>query len=252
MGWVLTASGAIAAPPGHGERAALPGARLVQQRMDRTEIIDRITESRLRLSKRADGSIQAALNANDLEVRKVVQANGDFHVRLAGRQDLVVLVRTGERLRVSRNGESAVVALGRADEEGLDQAQALLAGSRATRAFRSLASNLAPESLASAPGVSIDLLDAWLGLLQGDPGAARRRAPSDRSGLIRASVCAAATCYAEYEAEVCAAWTDFEQCTYDVRWFPGMQEVCAFAWLLRVESAWFRFIACSSFPLKVD
>jgi hypothetical protein len=31
-----------------------------------------------------------------------------------------------------------------------------------------------------------------------------------------------------------------------------MQEVCAFTWLLRAESAWFRFIGCSSFPLKVE
>ena len=55
----------------------------------------------------------------------------------------------------------------------------------------------------------------------------------------------------EYEGEVVASWDDFSQCVDDVKWFPGLQEVCAFTWLLRVESAWFRFIGCSSIPLKV-
>lgn len=252
MGWVLAASGSIAAPSGSVRGPAPAAAGLLQRRLDRTDVVDRATQARLRLSRRADGAIQAALGADGLELRKVVQPNGDFHVRLSGRQDQLVLVRTGDRLRISRGGESAVVALSQPDEDGLDRAQQLLAGSRAVRAFRSLASQLSPDSLESAPGAAIDLVDAWLALLQGDAGVIRRRAPASRSSLVRAAMCTAATCFAEYEGEVVAAWSDFEQCTYDVRWFPGMQEVCAFVWLLRVESAWFRFIACSSFPLKVE
>ena len=68
--------------------------------------------------------------------------------------------------------------------------------------------------------------------------------------MCRVGYSAGPTCYSEYEGEVIAAWDDFSQCVDDVKWYPGLQEVCAFTWLLRVESAWFRFIGCSSIPLK--
>jgi len=252
MGWVLTASGAVAGLPAHDAVPAPCAVQSVQQRLERTDLVDGATNARLRLTRRFDGAVQASFAAGDVEFRRVVQPNGDFHVRLAARQDLVVLVRTGNRLRVSRNGGSALVALDQADEDGLDAAQQVLAGSRAARAFRQLASRLEPATLGSAPGVSIDLADAWLALLQGDTAAVGRRAAPGRASLVLARLGGAASCYAEYEGEVVAAWDDFSQCCDDVKWYPGMQEVCAFTWLLRVESAWFRFIACSSFPLKAE
>ncbi len=91
-------------------------------------------------------------------------------------------------------------------------------------------------------------------MLQGEPGALDRRAPRRDSGLALSRVACGAegTCYSEYEGEAIRSWDDYSQCIYDVRWYPGMQEVCAFTWLLRVESAWFRFIGCSSIPLRAD
>jgi hypothetical protein len=101
--------------------------------------------------------------------------------------------------------------------------------------------------------VFVDNLDILLGLLQGDLGVVDRRAPARRDGrwrLSRVACAAGPTCYSEYEEEVIVAWDDFSQCCDDVRWYPLLQEACAFTWLLRVESAWFHFIGCSSIPLK--
>jgi hypothetical protein len=255
MGWVLTASGSLASP--HEGVGALPVELMqpAQRRIERLEVVDAASGADLRLRGRKGGGLQATLAWMDLDVAKVVQANGDFHARLADRQDVLVIVRTGTRLRVARNGQTAVLHLDRADEDGLDLVQAVLAGSHAARAFRGVHRQLAEDARASAPGVALDRLDALLALLQGEPGALDRRAPDGRDPVWRASRVACRlepTCYSAYETEVTAAWDDYSQCIYDVRWYPGLQEVCAFTWLLRVESAWFRFIACSSFPLKVD
>ncbi|MBP1635526.1 MAG: hypothetical protein H6Q10_2100 [Acidobacteria bacterium] len=253
MGWVLTASGALAGQ--HGMLSRLPLERVPgeQRRLERAEIVDAASGADLRLRARAGGALQASLTWFDLDVLKVAHANGDFHVRIGVPGDVLVLVRTGSRLRVTRNGQTAAVGLDQADEEGLDLAQVVLAGSHAARAFRGVFRHLAEESRASAPGAALDMLDALLGILQGEPGTVDRRAPAGRAESWRASrvTCGAeATCYSEYEAEVIRAWDDYAQCVYDVRWYPGLQEVCAFTWLLRVESAWFRFIGCSSIPLK--
>jgi hypothetical protein len=252
MGWVVTASGAIAGHPAVATVIAPRCEPSPQLPMERPEVLDGATGARLRLTKKANGAIQASLAWRDLDVRKVIQPDGDFVVRLSGRQDQVVLVRTGSRLRVSRNGASAVVALDQSDEDGLDAVQQVIAGSRAMRTFRSLKSHLNGESLASAPGVAIDVVDALLGILQGDFSVLARREPSRTGHLSRASFRGGASCFVEYEGEVVAAWVDFGQCIDDVSWLPGMQEACAFVWLLRVESAWFRFIGCSSIPLKAE
>jgi hypothetical protein len=251
MGWILTASGAVAGTPAIVAAFAPRCEQSPQQRLERSEVIDVATGAELRLTRRSNGALQTSLVWTDLEVRKVVQSNGDFSLRLAGRHDLVVMTRMAERLRVTRNGQTAVLLLSQSDEDGLDQVQQVLAGSRAMRAFRSLWSRLAPDTLGSAPGVSIDLVDAMLGILQGDPGVLDRRNPRPAGRFSRALFRADGSCFTEFEADVIAAWDDLARCIDEVRWFPGLQEMCALTWLLKVESSWFRFISCSAFPLKV-
>ena len=46
------------------------------------------------------------------------------------------------------------------------------------------------------------------------------------------------------------AWVEFADCVDDTKWYPGGPEVCAFVWSIKVEGAWFRFLACCSFPMK--
>jgi hypothetical protein len=254
MGWVLTASGSLAGPLESLDRPPASHPQSEQRRVERADVVDAGTGAELRLTARPGGALRASLTWAELDASKVVQPNGDFHARIAGRQDVLVLVRTGNRLRVTRGDQTAVLLLDGADEDGLDLVQAVLAGSRAARAFRGVHRRLSQQSRESAPGVALDNLDVLLGILQGDTGAVDRRAPARREAggrVSRVSCDASSTCYVEYEGEVVAAWDDFSQCVDDVKWFPGLQEVCAFTWLLRVESAWFRFIGCSSIPLKV-
>ncbi len=253
MGWVLTASGSLAGPPGTLERFNAGQPQAEQRRLERPEVIDEGTGAELTLTARAGGALRASLTWPDLDVSKVVQANGDFHARIAWRGDVLELARTGSRLRVTRSGQTAVLLLDRGHEDGLDLAQRVLAGSRAARAFRGVFRRLSQESRESAAGVSLDNLDATLGLLQGEPAAVDRRAPARRDGggrLSRVASPVRPSCYSEYEEEVIRAWDDYVQCIDDVKWFPGLQQVCAFTWLLRVESAWFRFIGCSSIPIR--
>lgn len=254
MGWVLTASGSLAGP--HELLNSFPAGigQSELRPLERAEVVDAGSGAELRLTARADGALQVSLAWRGLDVTKIVHANGDFHVRIAARQDLLVLVRTGNRLRVTRGGQTAPLFLDRADEDGLDRVQMVLAGSHAARTFRGVHRQLSSESRGSAPGVSLDNLDVLLGILYGEPGVVDRRAPARRDAGWRLSrvVCGAdPTCYSEYEGEVVRAWDDFAQCLEDVRWYPLLQEACAFTWLLRVESAWFRFLGCSSIPLKV-
>jgi len=254
MGWVLTASGSLAGPHELAGRFAAGSPQAEHRRMERAEIVDPASGAELALTAQAGGALHASLAWTDLSASKVVHANGDFQVRVAARQDLLVLVRAGNRLRITRGGQTALLLLDRVDEDGLGRAQMVLAGSHAVRAFRGVHRQLHPESRGSAPGVALDNLDILLGILQGEPGAVDRRAPARREAgwrLSRVACGAEPTCFSEYEVEVGRAWDDFAQCCEDVRWYPLMQEACAFTWLLRVESAWFRFIGCSSIPLKV-
>jgi hypothetical protein len=253
MGWVLTASGSLAAPIDLLDRVPLSVPQEDSRRLERAEVVDTGSGAELRLTAKPGGALQASLRWTDLDVAKVVQRNGDFHARIAGRQDVLVLIRSGNSLRVTRGGQTAVVLLDRGDEDGLDSAQLVLAGSRSARAFRGVHRSLTQESRESAPGIALDNLDLLLAILQGETGAAERRAPPRRDAggrVCRVGFGAAPTCYSEYEGEVISAWDDFSQCVDDVKWYPGLQEACAFVWLLRVESAWFRFIGCSSIPLK--
>jgi hypothetical protein len=253
MSWVLTASGSLAGHPGDPAGSPAPLVQDAQRRIERTEVVDPDSGAVLCLTGRKGSALRASLVWSDLDVSKVVHPGGDFEVRVASDQDVLLLVRTGARLRVTRSGQTAAVQLDRSDEVGLDQVQLVLAGSRAMRAFRRAQRQLTQESRESAPGVAMENLDTLLGILQGEPGATDRRKPAAREAgwrLSRVACNVGPTCYAEYEGEVVLAWDDFSQCIDDVRWFPGLQEVCAFTWLLRVESAWFRFIGCSSFPIK--
>jgi hypothetical protein len=224
-----------------------------QRRLERPDIVDVGTGAELKLTARTGGALRASLTWSELDVSKVVQPGGDFHVRVASGQDILVLVRTGSSLRVTRGGQTAVLQMDRTGEEDLDLVQTVLAGSRAARAFRRVHRQLSQESRESAPGVALDNLDILLGILQGDPGVVERRAPTRREAGVRLSRVSCgldASCYSEYEGEVTQAWDDFARCCDDVKWYPFLQEVCAFTWLLRVESAWFSFIGCSSIPLK--
>ncbi|MCX6551335.1 MAG: hypothetical protein NTY02_10095 [Acidobacteria bacterium] len=259
MGLLLSASGVFASDE-MGSRGAIsrtcrpqpvvaPAAS--QQRWERTEVVDATTGAEVRLTGSASAALQVQVSWPEIEFRKVIQANGDYNVRMRSRHDLVVMVRTGDRLRVTRNGRTATVSLAQTDEAGLDQAQEVLAGSRAVRAFRALEARLADETRESAPGIALETVDALLGILQGDTSILYRRRARLSGQLFRVASSGGNACFETYAIDVTASWDDLVRCIDEVSWFPGLQEGCALIWLLRVESSWFQFIGCSSIPLKL-
>ena len=120
------------------------------------------------------------------------------------------------------------------------------------RAFRALHARLAEDTLASVPGIIVDVTDVQVGVLQGDGGVLERRRVRPSGRVQRAGLGGQNHCYGEWEFEVNAAWVVLAECVDDTKWFPGGPEVCAIVWTIRVEGAWFKFLACCSFPMRIE
>jgi hypothetical protein len=253
VGWCLTPSGSIAGTiPDYMRYPATCAAAPVPQPAERTELVDEFTGAQLRVTARPNGALQVRMTGPEFEFRKVIQANGDFTLQLVAGADSVLVLRTGGRLRVTRNGRTAVFNHEHADEPGLEQVQQVIAGSRALRMFRALHAKLGEETLASVPGIVVDVTDVQVGVLQGDGGVIERRRARNRARIVRAALGGRNKCWDEWETEVNAAWSALADCVNETKWIPGGPDMCAFVWSVRVEGAWFTYLACSSFPMKVE
>lgn len=253
MGWCLTPSGSIAGTrPGYFEPRTICALATVSQPAERTELVDERTGAQLRLTARANGAVQVRMTWPDFDFRKVMQPNGDFTLLLAGSHDVLTLIRTGDRLRVTRNGKTAVLKHTQVDEAGLEHVQQVLAGSRAMRMFRALHGRLSQDTLASVPGIIVDVTDVQVGVLQGDGGVLERRRAKTRGRMAQAGLGGRNQCYDDWESDVMTAWVELEDCVNDTKWVPGGPEVCAFVWTVQVEGAWFKYLSCCSFPLKIE
>ena len=252
--WVLAPSGAAAwnLPPHPPLAACAVGDEPAPRPAERTEVVDDSTGAQLRVTAKPNGAYQVRMTLHDFDFRKDVQPNGDFSLLLSGGQDVVVIVRAGARLRVTRNGRVATVQVGDSDESGLEQAQHVLAGSRAVRQFRNLQGRLGEDTLASIPGLLVDVTDVQIGVLQGDGGVLERRRRPSGGRIVQARFTPQNKCYQEWEFEVNAAWDVLQQCVYDHRWIPMGPDACAIVWTVRVEGAWFKYLACCSFPMKIE
>jgi hypothetical protein len=232
--------------------AVAPDPAEPRQRWQRSELTDERTGTAIRLTAAPGGALQVSVSGPDFEFRKVTQTTGDYQARLRSRQDVVVLARTGDRLRVTHAGRTAVVNMGHVVESDLDDAQQVLAGSRAVRAFRSMHARLSEDALDSAPGLSLETVDALLGVLQGETSMFTNRHQRPAGRVAHTAFEPRRSCFEEYVGEVVVAWGDLSSCVNDLMLIPGGPEVCAFVWAIRVESAWFQFVGCSSFPLKLE
>jgi hypothetical protein len=236
-----------------GSSVAKPGQAAARGRgraLGAPQIVDQATGSTIRIIARASGAMLTEFRGPGLDLDKVSHASGDFSVRIQGDHDVLSLVRAGDLLRVSRNGRSASVNLLDAGDDALEDVQHLLAGSRAARLFRTLLGRLSPETIQTPAAAGVDVVDALLGVLQGDAASVERRRQTTRAGGQMVMMMAdGGTCYDNWESAVVYAWSDFVACCADV---PLLSQACAFQWVLRVESAWFKFIACSSIPIKEE
>jgi hypothetical protein len=214
------------------------------------QLVDPATGSTIRIVARANGTLLTEFKGPGLVLDKLSHRSGDFHVRIQGGQDVLELIKAGDELRVARKGHSVLLSLLDTDEDALEQAQHLLAGSRAALVFRTLRGRLSPDTIQSPIAIGVDVVDVLLGVLQGDGSSVERRRQTSQSvGQMTAMMADGPTCYDVYEGAVVEAWDQFVGCCAEV---PILSQVCSFQWVLRVESAWFKFIACSSVPLREE
>jgi hypothetical protein len=253
VGWCLTPSGSIAGTrPGYVDYPDACTIALAPQPTDRTELVDERTGAQLRVTARQNGAVQVRMTSPDFEFRKVIQPDGDFTLQLAAGKDTLLVLLTGDRLRVTRNGRTAVLRHREADEPGLEQIQHVIAGSRAMRVFRALHARLGDDTLASVPGIIVDVTDVLVGVLQGDGGVLERRRARPSGRVQRAGFGGQNKCYEAWESEVNAAWSSFADCVDYMKWFPGGPEVCAIPWAINVEGSWFKYLACCGFPMRAE
>ena len=258
-GLLLTAGAALAADTDPCRQMSPPQTGS-PQRPDvwraATSVIDDGTGTAMRLSRLRSGALQVDIDGDRLEVRKTLQANGDFDLALRTDGDLLTVVGRDAHLRVSRRGHTIDLETASLGEGDLDRLQELLAGSTAIRRFRAMRSMLAPSTRRTGPGAAVDIIDMMIGVLKGEapmptPALAGPMVSAMSDGGAEAEL-DGATCYEAWVGEVVAAWFDYEGCVNSFAWYNPLREVCAFAWVIRVESAWFRLIGCSSFPLKLE
>jgi hypothetical protein len=115
-------------------------------------------------------------------------------------------------------------------------------------------SMLTPATRCTGPGAAVDMIDMMIGVLKGEAPtpipAATPPMVSAMSAVEGEAEIDNPSCYLIWATEVVAAWNDYEGCFYSFAWYNPLRQVCAFAWIIRVESAWFSLIGCSSFPFK--
>ena len=243
---VVGAGAAFAAPDGKSIRTV----RLVQ---DLPEL-----GLSMGIALEADGGLTVAATAGDLTVRKQVYADGRFVVLVATRDDdRLIISGAGNALQVAYGADGSVELRADHDAEYEGKARRVrgwLARSEAVQRFRHINDALERQDAVSPEALSLRVTGALLAELLGDPGAARRlgRALTARQGvhLRKAQTGHTPTCWDTYQRLVMAAASALESCLASFAVYNPLRNACAFVWTLQVESAWFQFLSCSSFPLK--
>jgi hypothetical protein len=196
-----------------------------------------------------DGGAELVAETPDVIMRKTVFPDGRVAIEVAKGKETLTVTATGEAIAVALGKKTIRLHLRTATERDLAQARALLAGSRALRAFRAFGAALesGDEEKDSMSMTSTLVSGALLNFLDGDPGAlarvSKRVEKKHLKQLRQAS--RAIGCYPEYEQEVYSAWTDLMSCYEAVSIF--LHRGCEYRWFLWIESAWFSFIRCSAF-----
>jgi hypothetical protein len=208
-----------------------------------------------------DGALVVSATAGDLAVTKRVYADGRFVVRLAKAGDDSVLIHGGVAgLRVSAGSDAPVELRADADAEYPGKARRVrgwLARSDAVMHFRQINEALEQQDLTSPEALSLRVTGALVAELLGDPGASQRlsraitaklalrlrKAQSGGSGYTM-------SCWDRYSRQVNQAANELMSCYASFAVYNPLRQICSFVWTLQVESAWFQFLSCSSFPLK--
>ncbi len=238
-----------------GSGVSSPGARVPQVGHDAR------TNSTFALSLTREGAVRVTVKSGDLEVEKLVHADGHFRLTARGAGDSLSLEVEPDSVAVVRHGREVRLDPRRAMDDDWQQVTEMLAGSKAMRLLRNLAVNVESATLESPGGQAIIVGDAALGVLSGDVGAVSRVAGQMRAAhqrrlrLSRVSVAPQAdflVCYTKYADAVTEAADQYGSCRAETWWFDFYGYLCSFEWLLKAESIWFQFLGCSAFPIRLE
>jgi hypothetical protein len=247
LGLVLAAAGVAVATP-------------VEKSLRPVRLLQDLPELGLSAGVRmeADGALAVSATAGELTVRKQVYADGRFVVRVATQGDDRLLISgTANGLKVTYGREAALELRADRDSDYDGKARSVrgwLARSDAVQRFRQIAEALEQQDAMSPEALSLRVTGALLAELLGDPGAAQRVSRSITAKLAhrlrKAQAGHTPTCWSTYERLVVAAASSLQSCLNSFAVYNPMRNLCAFVWTLQVESAWFQFLSCSSFPVK--
>lgn len=211
-----------------------------------------------------DDHNRATLTATsgDFQFEKSVTSTGETHLRIVVGDDNVSVSFSQQLLVVGRGANTASVDPRVLNEDDGNRLRQLLAGSRAVRAFRSLAGVFelrAPEEDdVFATALLVD--GALVASLDGDPGAIARiarRSAARRFGRLQAVKARQdrfEDCVGKYENTLSWAWDEMVECNVsasDDPWYLRSinMSMCNAEWLLRAEGAFFQFTGCMALPL---
>jgi hypothetical protein len=194
------------------------------------------------------GGIEVEGRGGDLVFKKTSHASGGFTLDLQGPDDAVQIGVSIDGVTIARSDRVLALSFDGASESDVEDARVLLAGSPAVHLTRLAAAAVEQSGDDSASATALLIGDALVGLLAGDPGApgrvARHLARHTRGVLRRV---ATTDCFNEWERRALTASYEWETCARAFSVWNPVRNLCAFRWLLQVESYWFTFLSCTGF-----
>ncbi len=215
---------------------------------------DARTDASFFFSLAADGGIRVTARAGELEVDKVVYRDGRSVVVLKAGADRVSVAVNVVTVEVERGDEQRRLDVLKAGDEEWLQVRVMLAGSKALRLFRALASSFDPSTLKTPAGAAVVLSDAVLGYLDGDLGAISRLTRQMRAAvqarikpvrLTSGGQESEKDCWHTYEGETMHAMDDYDSCMAMFKWYDPRRAACLTVWTLQAEVAWAELISCA-------
>jgi len=222
-------------------RSAAPGVRPVVQ-------VRHLPQAELTFSGRysQDGGFEVEARGGDLVLQKRSLPGGGFVLDITAPKDSVSIAFSDAGVSVNRNKRRRSVSLSADSIDELDRIRQLLAGSEAVRLTRTAATAVQESEDDSLASTSLLIADALVGLLTGDDGAAaktsRHLSRHGRAGIRRV---ATPDCYTIWEGRVVRSGYEYEACARSFSMWNPIRNLCAFRWVLAVESYWFSFLSCS-------
>lgn len=248
---LVTATGGLARA-GEPETEATPAVKGARVRLAKPEL-----GLALAVSPTTDGGYLLSASAGDLVFRKVVYADGRFHVQIERGQDRMALSGEPGRIHVTHGTQSLSLNPAEVDEKQARRVRALLMNAPVVAQFRRLIAELEDSEELSVEILGLRLTGALVAELDGDEGAGRRlkRALIRELGVrVKQARTQSSTygpdCWAIYTQLVLKASYDLERCLNSFYTMNPIRHLCTFYWTLQVESAWFSLLGCSAVPLK--